>query len=105
MRKSPVLSVLALALALAAAGGLYAASNPRSLQLPFKPSEHHERLLERVGVWDGDLRMYMPGSDQPMESKLVETVKPIKDPGEYEVVLNLAPEVKATIIVTAEAEE
>ena len=43
--------------------------------------------------------------DREIDHKLVETVEPIKDPGEYEVVLNLAPEVQATIIVTAEAEE
>ena len=43
--------------------------------------------------------------EREIDRKLVETVEPIKDPGEFEVVLNLAPEVQATIIVTAEAEE
>ncbi len=40
-----------------------------------------------------------------IDRKLVETVEPIRDPGEYEVILNLAPGIHATIIVTAEAEE
>jgi len=40
-----------------------------------------------------------------MDRKLVETAQPIREPGEYEVVLNLAPDIQATIIVTAEAEE
>ncbi len=40
-----------------------------------------------------------------IDRKLVETVEPIKEPGEYEVVLHLAPGIQATVIVTAEAEE
>ena len=40
-----------------------------------------------------------------MDRKLVETVQPIREPGEFEVILNLAPGIQATIIVTAEAEE
>ena len=40
-----------------------------------------------------------------VDRKLVETVDSIRDPGEYEVVLRLAPGIQATIIVTAEAEE
>ena len=40
-----------------------------------------------------------------IDRKLVETVEPIKDPGEYEVVLRLAPEIQATVLITAEAQE
>ncbi len=40
-----------------------------------------------------------------IDRKLVETVEPIKAPGEYEVILNLSPGIQATILVTAEAEE
>ena len=39
-----------------------------------------------------------------VDRKLVETVEPIRDPGEHEVVLHLAPGIQATIIVVAEAE-
>ena len=39
------------------------------------------------------------------DRKLVETVDPIREPGEYEVILHLAPSIQATIIVTAEAQE
>ena len=38
-----------------------------------------------------------------IDRKLVETVEPIRDPGEYDVVLHLAPGIQTTIIVTAEA--
>ena len=44
-------------------------------------------------------------TNREIDRKLVETVEPIRYPGEYEVVLNLAPGIKATIIVTAEAGE
>ena len=40
-----------------------------------------------------------------IDRRLVETVEPIRDPGEYDVVLRLAPGIEATIIVTAEAQE
>ena len=40
-----------------------------------------------------------------VDRKLVDSVEPIRAPGEYEVVLNLAANIQATIIVTAEAEE
>ncbi len=40
-----------------------------------------------------------------IDRKLMDRVEPIKDPGEYEVVLLLAPGVQATILVTAEAQE
>lgn len=39
------------------------------------------------------------------DRKLVETVAPIREPGEYEVILHLAPSIQATINVTAEAQE
>ena len=39
-----------------------------------------------------------------IDRRLVETVEPIRDPGEYEVVLHLAPGIEATIFVTAEAQ-
>ena len=42
---------------------------------------------------------------QEIDRKLVETVEPIRDPGEYDVVLHLAPGIQATIIVTAGASE
>ena len=44
-------------------------------------------------------------TEREIDRKLVETVEPIREPGEYEVVLHLAPGIQATIIVTAEAEE
>jgi large subunit ribosomal protein L9 len=40
-----------------------------------------------------------------MDRKLVEAVEPIRGPGEYEVVLHLAPEIDSRILVTAEGEE
>lgn len=40
-----------------------------------------------------------------MDRKLVETLEPIREPGEHQVVLHLAPGIQATIIVTAEAQE
>ena len=40
-----------------------------------------------------------------MDRKLVDTVQPIREPGEHEVVLTLAPGIQATIFVTAEAQE
>ena len=40
-----------------------------------------------------------------IDRKLVETVEPIRDPGEYEVVLQIAPGIQATLTVTAEAQE
>ena len=39
-----------------------------------------------------------------IDRKLVETVAPIRAPGEFEVVLHLAQGIQATIIVTAEAQ-
>ena len=39
-----------------------------------------------------------------IDRKLVEAVEPIREPGEYEVVLHLATGIQATILVTAEAE-
>ena len=43
--------------------------------------------------------------DREMDRKLVETVEPIREPGEYEVVLHLSQGIQATILVTAEADE
>ena len=40
-----------------------------------------------------------------IDRRLVDTTETIRDPGEYEVILNLAPGVQATIFVAAEAEE
>ncbi len=40
-----------------------------------------------------------------IDRRLVETVEPIRDPGEYEVVLHLAQGIQATIFVQAEAAE
>ena len=40
-----------------------------------------------------------------IDRKLIEVVEPIRDPGEHEVVLHLAPGIEATILITAEAEE
>ena len=40
-----------------------------------------------------------------IDRRLVDTVEAVRDPGEYEVILNLVPGVQATIFVTAEAEE
>ena len=40
-----------------------------------------------------------------IDRKVVETLEPIRDPGEYEVVLHLASGIQATIFVTAEAQE
>lgn len=40
-----------------------------------------------------------------IDRRLVETVEPIREPGDYEVVLHLSPAVQATIKVTAEAQE
>ena len=40
-----------------------------------------------------------------IDRRLVETVEPIREPGEFEVVLHLAQGIQATIIVTAEAQE
>lgn len=39
-----------------------------------------------------------------VDRKLVDAVEPIRAPGEYEVVLHLASNIQATILVTAEAE-
>ena len=38
-----------------------------------------------------------------IDRRLLETADPIREPGEYEVVLHLAPGIQASIIVTAEA--
>ena len=43
--------------------------------------------------------------EREIDRKLVETVEPIREPGEYEVVLHLSQGIQATILVTAEAEE
>ena len=40
-----------------------------------------------------------------IDRKLVETVEPIRAPGEHEVILHLSVGIQATIIVTAEAQE
>jgi large subunit ribosomal protein L9 len=40
-----------------------------------------------------------------VDRKLVDAVEPIRAPGEYEVVLHLAANIQATILVTAEVEE
>jgi large subunit ribosomal protein L9 len=40
-----------------------------------------------------------------IDRKLVETMEPIREPGEYEVALHLAPGIQATILVTAAAED
>ena len=40
-----------------------------------------------------------------IDRKLIDMVEPIREPGEYNVVLTLGPEIKANIIITAEAEE
>jgi large subunit ribosomal protein L9 len=55
------------------------------------PGQIAEGLAEAIG--------------RDVDRKLVETVEPIRDPGEYDVALNLAPGIQATIIVTAEAQE
>ena len=39
-----------------------------------------------------------------IDRRLVETIAPIRDPGDYEVTLHLSPGIEATIVVTAEAE-
>ena len=39
-----------------------------------------------------------------IDRKLIETILPVKEPGEYQVVLHLSPNIQATITVTAEAE-
>jgi large subunit ribosomal protein L9 len=39
------------------------------------------------------------------ERRFLDTVEPIREPGEYEVTLRLSPEIEATIHITAEAEE
>ena len=43
--------------------------------------------------------------EREIDRKLVDTVEPIREPGEHEVVLHLSPSIEATIIVTAEALE
>ena len=43
--------------------------------------------------------------DREIDRRLVDTVEPIRAPGEYEVVLHLSAGIQATVIVTAEAEE
>ena len=40
-----------------------------------------------------------------IDRKLIDMVEPIREPGEYNVVLNLGPDIQAGIIITAEAEE
>ena len=40
-----------------------------------------------------------------IDRRLVESSEPIREPGEYEVVLRLSNEIQATIHITAEAEE
>lgn len=40
-----------------------------------------------------------------IDRRLVEDMEPIREPGNYEVVLRLSGDIQATIIVTAEAEE
>ncbi len=40
-----------------------------------------------------------------IDRKLIDTVQPIREPGEHEIILNLAPGIQATILVTAEAQE
>ena len=40
-----------------------------------------------------------------IDRKIVEVVEPIREPGEFEVVLHLAEEITATITITAEAEQ
>ena len=39
------------------------------------------------------------------DRRLVDLIEPIREPGEYEIVLNLSTDIQATINVTAEAEE
>ncbi len=43
--------------------------------------------------------------EREIDRRLVDTVEPIRDPGEYDVVLNLSQGIQATIIVTAESEQ
>ena len=40
-----------------------------------------------------------------IDRKLIDTVQPIREPGEHEIILNLAPGIQVTIIVTAETQE
>ena len=44
-------------------------------------------------------------SGQEIDRRLVETTEPIREPGEYEVVLRLSTDITATIHVIAEVEE
>ena len=44
-------------------------------------------------------------SGRDIDRKLVETVEPIRDPGDYEIVLHLSASIQATLFVTAEALE
>ena len=43
--------------------------------------------------------------EREIDRRLVDTIEPIRDPGEYDVVLNLSQGIQATIIVTAESEQ
>ena len=43
--------------------------------------------------------------ERDIDRKLVEVIDPIKEPGEYEVALHLAPDIQATIFITAESED
>ena len=40
-----------------------------------------------------------------IERRIVDVVEPIREPGEYEVILRLSADINATIHITAEAEE
>ncbi len=40
-----------------------------------------------------------------IDRKIVEVLDPIREPGEFEIVLNLGPEIAANIFIVAEAEE
>ena len=55
------------------------------------PSQVAEELSTQIG--------------RDIDRKLVDAVAPIKEPGEFDVVLHLSSTIQATIIVTAEAQE
>ncbi len=54
-------------------------SVPISAQEYPQASEHHKVLANDVGTWEAEMKMWMPGSDEPMVAKGMEVNKMLGD--------------------------
>ena len=68
---------LILTTALAVCGVVYAAT-PLA-QGPMQPTEHHKRVLQGAGHWEGTLSMYMPGMSEASATECSEVVTALGD--------------------------